>query len=1237
MSDIQQYESLFPTTFDPAQTTAAAPVDFTDPGILYPNLPTAQKSFLKKYRQNNQYSQQLDTPVYNALQAYDQSRVAQGKSPLSAEMSAKVATAAQQNRAVTPEPEPDFLQAAGNDLTNLLTSLPRLPGQIVKEVQRLPEIPAKIAQIQRTAPNPVNAAGQMLQLPGVNLVPGTYTAGNVLTGNAQELVRHPLFTALDVLPYANKAAKSTKVVKAATAERAAQTAALSEVAGVPIAPKAPNPFRTLMTKTLDDSGAVVNSRVGNATERVGGRLMNTKPGQLAQDAWGPNSRLQARITAAENKKLRDQVNPNGAPSLDPKVNYVREVYRLDDEFADIDVQSRRLVTERLTNPIDATGKPMSWTEGLNDRQLEYGYKIKDLTERSRILSMGDDGVDRLADREWNGSTETFTPRQARRLDRYQKNVDKFAEKVQERQTMEAAIAHHTDPQVTHHLGVISEKLRAESRRQPMAKAFTDAMRDGNYTRAKQVLKGMYKSPNWRQVINQDGSYFIEALDSLDELQYARRKLDKLDGFTEKRLAQRTAKAEKLKNAVVPARFGEIQQAQFKGALKERLSRDFENDPQLQAWMEHVDQGNYATVMDEAGITTASMYDLRKEVGQTIAGLKEAGADPVFMHRVHPNAVKGSMFPKVTDAKVSPSSLKERTLDTTPYIPDMSIALSHQGLEFLQQRLNVEYVDTMEKVFGTPRTELWKEYVPEAQAAKRLNPDLDINYYITNQMKKDGWGVFDKSQYTPAGKSRGALREIDQIMVPDTILRNLERMRNPPKIIATLDPVMNIFRTSVLALSPRWLINNVFGGAMFALAEQPNIFEFLRHLPAARRLVKSGEFHQMPGIGEGAWDISVENVKAITAKATEAEKVAAIYQHSAGRWARQLFDTAAAQRMAKMGKGVVQGSYNINSWFDDMYRADAFLTGKARGLRKGMTEEAAIEQGIAMSRKIMQNWDEITPMERTVLRYVFPFYGFMQHVFRYVMQYPFDHPWRTAVLGSFARNELADMGTGLPQRFLSMAFIGDMDDQGNIKAINLGGTNPFAAVANMYTLGGVLGATNPVISSFAESMGLDPMTGNTSLFPSTTYNPETGQLEAKQRNYFTTLGFNLIPWANTANDVFFDSAEYKKLLQTNPEAAGRKLAAQTGIPMLARNVNIPREIIQAEKNRIEAESKAKGEMLRTGNYEIANQYPGLNAYLGQLQELQQEGGLEQYKPAAQSVPNPLSAAWMAYAGQRRQLQ
>ena len=67
-----------------------------------------------------------------------------------------------------------------------------------------------------------------------------------------------------------------------------------------------------------------------------------------------------------------------------------------------------------------------------------------------------------------------------------------------------------------------------------------------------------------------------------------------------------------------------------------------------------------------------------------------------------------------------------------------------------------------------------------------------------------------------------------------------------------------------------------------------------------------------------------------------------------------------------------------------------------------------------------------------MRQIFPFYNFYQHVMRYAVQYPIDHPLRVSITAPLARNEIEQLG-GLPHSFLEAITWGDPDENGERRA------------------------------------------------------------------------------------------------------------------------------------------------------------------------------------------------------------
>lgn len=132
-----------------------------------------------------------------------------------------------------PGERPGLLGRARNDLSAFWSSLPKLPGAIKHEAAKFNPNSAESAELERKGRIARQQGGGeplrhfLQETPLVNLIPGTYVAGELVRGKKgrAELSEHPVLGLMDVLPYVGKAGKvATKGGKlAASAEKTART------------------------------------------------------------------------------------------------------------------------------------------------------------------------------------------------------------------------------------------------------------------------------------------------------------------------------------------------------------------------------------------------------------------------------------------------------------------------------------------------------------------------------------------------------------------------------------------------------------------------------------------------------------------------------------------------------------------------------------------------------------------------------------------------------------------------------------------------------------------------------------------------------------------------------------------------------------------------------------------------------------------------------------------------------
>jgi hypothetical protein len=1215
-------------------------------------LPDTQQAVVNKYQRLAPILQQLDPSARTAILRFDIQRAMRGQQPLSERQTALSLSSILSGQATTPRPERSFLERFGDDLRTLTSSIPRLPMAMVNEVRSLTDAGEEIR-----AGLDEGDIGRIAQAPGVRMIPGSFVVGKVAEGGLGALDDNPLFTALDVLPFVGRAARALPAVRAADA--AADAAGLAR----------PRPIPTALTRTLDEAGAVVPNRLGRGVQSATGAFNRTGPGQFIQEAFGPQARALSRTESQYSTRLRDELNPAGRPSDDPLVNLARETNTLRERYPDIDEARRTELTLsmqedplRLDNVTDTERAFLTDVREMTSRYADVGVQqgfleriggeVYDLAAAEKIRSarssasrFGDfvnirraieaadsdpatlleiaRGVGRRSDL-GKSSKANLVEGLAHALDSAGFDNTQWLDWVKalrkgkiDARAIDRDIQwlSNTPPKPSVPVAEIQASIKSAARTDPTVARLLDHINGGRIGEARKIAK----------ILAGRKRFVIEGIDGyLDTLERGARRerwLAKHSQFTDKRLAKLEATATRLVEQTPPARFGPILSRTTDERLLARLidrneadrtilteaGEDVSGIPSVDAITQAVMERRYS---DIPGFKEKELSRIRKEVNATWQALRDEGIDPVFVHRVTPGRSAALAYPRVLEAIRTPSQARARTGDITPYIQDATVALSHQGLEWLARRGSEEFIAEVVQKWGKTEDALLAEYLPAARRRAESDPMLDVRAHAVELMKKEYTRYDPKGLVTwPAPRLTGIG---ENVWLPKTMSNNIQRMHTPPtgRLTTLMDPVMKVFRTSLLPLSPRWHLYNIMGGGMMTvLRTDPTVFT---KFGAARRMIRDG--------------LIPDELRAVMAN-NEARMSAEMSYRAGitgGRLMNEIADARAQGFIKQVGEAtrpvrdaagkVIEKSYEWNSMADDMYRAMAYLYGYDKSITKGLTEEAAQRAGITLTRKIMQSWDEITPLERTIMRYMFPFYGFIQHIMRYTLAYPFDHPIRTAIMGSFARNELEDMGTGLPERFLNSFFLGEPDKNGMVKAINLQGMNPFSDVSSYFSLAGLAGMSNPIASTVMQSLGLDPMTGGPELFPNLRYDPETGRLAADNPGFLSNLVQNIVPQSRVLMGLTSTSSEFKELLRTNPEAASRMLRSQAGLPIIFRDVDIPGEITKAELARDDAIQEAFRNALRTGQHESATRaYPTLGALLGQVRTLQGNGTLDDFTP------------------------
>lgn len=1274
---------------------------------LYIRRPNQVERLVSKYSTLGPQLRQLNPSVYQPLVRFDAERVERGRDPLSDRETGLALQALITEQAHTPAAEQSPWEAVlGSlnpfkgrdnpiirDITTIGSAIPRIPGALIEEARSLPQLPQNIAAATAEGGNIFEDVGNIAALPGVRMIPGSYVAQNLLGGqdvtlpaNQQvegspgELARHPLFTGLDVLPYASGAAARTPLVRAAreaeTAQAAIRGAATEGVLGVP---RPVRPLRTVLTRRLDDAGMVEPNVVGRATGAAYDAFARTRPGQLYESALGRQGRELSRVrNVLTRRHVTEPFDPTGRAFPDDElVGLAREVQQLPGQFDDITPDRIVDITSRLEHGDDLSG--------LLGREAELVNRVRPLTERFRQVGEEQGFLGKFDD-------ETYLLPEAQRLTGLQRTRDITAEinglrrlaadpgdfdptsilddldapltrtditkntqsdlleaRAQALRSMgyeandllstiggwrvnqpgmdEAAILAQIDnlrgstPRPNVDVEGVVAQLKSTFPKDVVVDRLAQSIKAGRWTGkggASEALRSLRKRTTWNRIED-----ILDDVDGLKDTVTRRGQRDRYISKTESLYGDtrvnRTARAfEQYTERTPPARYVPLVQRKVREGVKELAEervRDGVIDPTkytLDDIFQLADEGQFQLI---PGIEQGEYRAIQREAAATWREMRASGQDPMFVHRVSPHGVRAMRNPIVLERVRTPSQVRTRTLDAAPYAQDVTLALNHQALEWLSKRGDEAFVEGVGQMWGRRGVDLQQDFLDQARRIADNDPSVTTAQALDQLIKKE-WTQYRPQEIFNFPSNRWQQFTDEDMWVPRGVADNIQRMHHPSqgRLTGLVDPVMGLFRVSVLALSPRWHLYNILGGATMLMArtEGPTV---LRYFDRARKALNERELPLELGHGAGTgadlmrqWDQQAARY----VKAPLNRKLEAMTHYLGGKTARRILEAG--------GKGI-EASYKFNQMVDDMYRSMAYLSGSDRALAKGLTKEQAQQEGISLGRSILQDWDALTPIERSTMRYVFPFYGWMNHILRYTMAYPFDHPVRTAVAAQFARNEVEDLGTGLPLDYLNYFFLGEPDANGDVNAIQTRGMNPFADVANYFTMEGFLGSVNPFVSAIATSLGIDVLAGGPELYPELRYDPESGNLVAATGNPLTNIVQATIPQTRAIGGLLGWNQEYRSMLRNDPSAAHRALLSQVGIPSAVRTeatggrLRLGEERIETELARSEAMGEAFNAAVRTGSDRSARRYPVLGAYLDQIRQMQREGQLADYEVAS----------------------
>lgn len=457
-------------------------------------------------------------------------------------------------------------------------------------------------------------------------------------------------------------------------------------------------------------------------------------------------------------------------------------------------------------------------------------------------------------------------------------------------------------------------------------------------------------------------------------------------------------------------------------------------------------------------------------------------------------------------------LKWQTVQTLKYKNNVDLLEKVKNLDFVEPLDDIKNLKPGYKVFAPDgyirfyqgTIDLVKEFSNKIKGKSELNEVSDIWDDLKSALDSS---LLEK-------KYVGVTNKVKLYQVPDASAKILQAYAKTvnPYVRLFWDKPVDAFRFLALALTPRWLVNNVVGNTVFSvIAGDPFSPSGYLTYRAAR------EQGLIPDDVFSGFYSSEKLMSGKLGKAAET-KLGALLS-SAGETAKEL---PIIKQVGQLG----DLSYRINSAVDDFFRGAHFINEASRLARKKVVAETGeklkrtidllkyAKQDEEILAKAINSVDDffygagsLSPFERQYVRRFLPFYSWYKFITLYSLRLPLNHPARFEVINNLAKTFYDLTGQNeLPNYLKGSIPIGE-SKEGDIYYLRTSGTNPFGLLEDIATQGvsqtALSGLTPGAKTAVERLTGREAFSGRTYTAKDIietyggrlyTFNPQTGKVE-----------------------------------------------------------------------------------------------------------------------------------------------
>jgi len=437
--------------------------------------------------------------------------------------------------------------------------------------------------------------------------------------------------------------------------------------------------------------------------------------------------------------------------------------------------------------------------------------------------------------------------------------------------------------------------------------------------------------------------------------------------------------------------------------------------------------------------------LKKVTGKSAEELKDLVDQPVYVPGIVEDRLKNSDFflPKRLQ-RTKPGHFKEFKGFSVGKEADPDILVKRRQLAGIRHRIVDDHITEVKKVFGVPVKKLKDgsrvAKVNGQNVASVFEEGMEkwiIDGVRHREFKPSGALKFFPLETATGGKAAGVTKNVESFLVPEPVHAELTRFFGKKGGLekltaATLDPLTDLFKVSVLGLSPRWIFNNFFGNLTVNTMAGVTPSDYIRALKSPGKLPK--------GLKGGVF---------------KAEQTATALR----RVLNNLKDSGQLGELAgKPFKALLKASepgFKLNSRIEEIFRTANFLSGK----KKGLSNSAALKQ----VNKWLFDYTSLKPFERRVMKKFFPFWSWTRNINALAAKLPLENPAITGFIrnGAHFVRDLQTEGLIKPTGDIPMHPVFSKMLGSNEKVfLNIKSAIPFNDVGNVLNVQGYLNSLNP---------------------------------------------------------------------------------------------------------------------------------------------------------------------------------